>query len=135
MTAMSDVLENAVLDLLLRNTSLTASGINTGIFYAALFLSSPTDANSGSEIGISGTGYKRTQILGFNTANNGSTSNNTSVVFDNATADWGTVTHFGIFDSPTGGNLLFHGTLTTPKVISAGDSFVFPVGNITISID
>lgn len=134
MPAMSDVLENAILDLILSNTPLSSVGINAGVVYAALYLSSPTDANTGVEIG-SGTGYARTQVIGFGAAANGTASNNYAVVFPTATSNWGTVTHFGLFDAPTGGNLLFHGQLTTPKIINAGDSFVFPVGNITLSID
>lgn len=131
---MSDVLENAILNLILSGTPLVNAGINTGVLYAALFLSSPTDTNTGTEIG-SGVGYTRIQVLGFGSASNGTASNNYTVVFPTATGNWGTVTHFALFDAPTGGNLLFHGQLTTPKIINAGDSFVFPVGNITLSID
>lgn len=134
MTAMSNVLENAVLNLILINAPLSAAGINNSTLFAALFTSEVTDENTGSEVG-SGIGYARTLITSFNLAVNGSSSNSSLVSFPTATYNWGTVTHFGIFDSLTGGNLLFHGPLTSPKVVNAGDSFVFPVGNITISID
>lgn len=133
MTAMSDVLENAVLDLILRNTPISAAGINAGSIFAALFVTPTTDTGGGVE--LSGGGYSRAAVSGFTAPTSGSTSNSTAVSFPNATSSWGTVTHFALYDSASGGNLLFHGPLTTPKVVNAGDSFVFPVGNITISID
>lgn len=137
MAAMSDVLENAFLDLILRNVSLAASGITTGSVYAALFTTptSDTTGSGGSGEEVSGGGYARTQITGFSVAADGNSSNSVTITFPSATSGWGTVTHFGLFDAATGGNLLFHGELTAPKVVNAGDSFVFPSGNITISLD
>jgi len=133
MTAMSDVLENAVLDLILRSTPLSTAGISTGTVYAALFVTPTNDTGGGVE--AAGGSYSRVLVGGFSVPVSGSSSNTSTATFPSASAAWGTVTHFGLFDAVTAGNLLFHGPLTTPKVINAGDSFVFPVGNITISID
>ena len=49
--------------------------------------------------------------------------------------DFGTITHIGIFDALTSGNLLAHGALTSSKVISDGDTFQINSGNLTITID
>ncbi|MGB2469903.1 MAG: phage tail fiber protein, partial [Flavobacteriales bacterium] len=38
-----------------------------------------------------------------------------------ATGAWGTITHFGIFDASSSGNLLYHGALTASKTIATGD--------------
>ena len=133
MTAMSDVLENAVLDLILRNTPLSTAGISTGTVFAALFVTPTTDTGGGVE--VVGGGYTRVSVANFTVPASGSASNSTTATFPTALANWGTVTHFALFDAVSGGNMLFHGPLTTPKVVNAGDSFVFPVGNITISID
>jgi hypothetical protein len=133
MTAMSDVLENAVLDHVLRNVPLSTAGISTGTVFAALFVTPTTDTGGGIE--VVGGSYTRTSVASFTVPASGSSNNSSTVTFPSASANWGVVTHFALFDAATGGNMLFHGPLTTPKVVNAGDSFVFPVGNITVSMD
>jgi len=46
---------------------------------------------------------------------------------------WGTITHFGIFDALTTGNLLVHGALTTSKTIDTGDVFKIASGSLTVT--
>ena len=137
MTAMSDVLENGVLDLILRSVPLSTPGITTGDVYTALFTLPTTDTMTGPFPGeVTGGGYVRVGLgSNFSVAVSGSATNSATATFPLATAAWGTITHFALMDALAGGNPLFHGPLTTPKVVNAGDSFVFPVGNITISID
>ena len=119
MSAASDYLENKVLDHFL-GTASTSAPANV---YLALFTSDPTDAGSGTEVSTSGTNYAR-QAITFSSASSGSTSNSAAVEFSQATGSgFGTVTHFGIYDASTAGNLLFHGALTTSKTIDAGDVF------------
>jgi hypothetical protein len=51
------------------------------------------------------------------------------------TANWGTVTHFGIFDALTAGNLLFWAALTASKVVNSGDAAPkFLAGALTITL-
>jgi len=69
--------------------------------------------------------FAGTQAAASTTASSGTggvTSNNGSITFPSPSASWGTVTHFGIWDASTGGNLLFHGALTTSKTINNGDA-------------
>lgn len=131
MAAMSNYLENKLVDHCLRGVSFTAP---TGI-HVALFTADPTDANSGTE--VSGGNYARAALApstsnwastgGATTTTNpsagtlGETSNNLAITFNTPSASWGTVTHFGIYDASTGGSLLFHGALTAPKTIGATD--------------
>jgi hypothetical protein len=126
--SMSDYLENALLNAVLRNTPYT-SPVEV---YVALFTNDPTDAGTGSE--VSGGGYTR-QLVTFNAPSNGQVTNATDILFPVATASWGTVTHIGIYDAPTGGNLLFHGALTANKTISANDQLKIAAGDISISLD
>jgi len=133
MTAMSNALENAVLNLVLRNTPISTAGISTGTVFAALFTTPTTDSGGGVE--VVGGSYARTSVAGFTVSTAGTSSNSSTVTFPSASANWGVVTHFALYDAATGGSVLFHGPLTAPRVINAGDSFVFPVGNITVSID
>lgn len=130
MSAASDYLENKVLDHFLGTASTTAPAA----VYLALFTSDPTDAGSGTEVSTSGTAYSR-QSIAFSSASSGSTSNSADVEFSQATGSgFGTVTHFGIFDASSAGNLLFHGALTSSKTIDAGDVFKIASGNLSITV-
>ena len=62
-------------------------------------------------------------------------ANDGAVTFPAATASWGTVTHFGVFDASSTGNLLYWGALTTSKTIGSGDTASFAVGTLTVSLD
>jgi hypothetical protein len=126
--SMSDYLENALLNAVLRNTPYTSPSQ----VYVALFTSDPTDAGTGTE--VSGGGYAR-QPITFNAPSNGQVTNAADILFPIATASWGTVTHVGIYDAQTGGNLLFSGALTTSKTISANDQLKIAAGSLSISLD
>jgi hypothetical protein len=130
MSAASDYLENKVLDHFLGTASTSAPAT----VYLALFTTDPTDAGSGTEVSTSGTNYAR-QSIAFSSASSGTTSNSADVEFSQATGSgFGTVTHFGIFDASTAGNLLFHGALTASKTIAAGDVFKVASGNLSITV-
>jgi len=124
--AKSNYLENKVIDHFL-GTSSTSAPSNV---YIGLFTSNPTDANSGTE--VSGNGYSR-QVITFNAASSGSATNSSAETFTASGGNWGTITHFGIFDASSSGNLLYHGALTDDKVIEDGDSLVVATTAITIT--
>lgn len=124
MAAMSNYLETALVNAVLRNTSYTSPTT----VYVGLFTSDPTDAGSGTE--VSGGSYVR-KAMAFASPTNGATSNSSAVEFDQATASWGTVTHFGLFDASSSGNLLLHGALTASKTIDSGDVFKFATSALT----
>ena len=126
MSAMSDYLENKFLDHFL-GTSSTASPSNV---YVALHTADPTDAGTGTE--VSGNGYAR-QAITFGAASSG-TASNSAVEFPAASGgDFGTITHIGIWDATTSGNLLFHSALTTSKTIADGDIFKIAASGIDIT--
>lgn len=128
MAAFSDYAENAVLDHVLGTTALTSP---TDV-YVALFTSDPTDADSGTE--VSGGSYAR-QTMAFNAAASGAADNSADVTFPTATASWGTVTHTGLYDASTSGNLLLHGALGTSKTIDSGDTIKFAAGDYDVTLD
>jgi hypothetical protein len=72
--------------------------------YIALFKSNPNRDNSGIE--IDATSYERVAIT-FGTPSNGIVRNDVSVSFPQAMENWGVASYYGIYDSLTGGNLLF----------------------------
>ena len=127
MSAMSNYLENALVNAVLRGTSYTSP---TSV-YLGLFTSNPTDAGTGTE--VSGGAYARKAIT-FSAPSDGVSTSSADVLFPLATAAWGTVTHIGIFDALTGGNLLFHGTLTNSKTIAADDQLKIAAGDVGITL-
>ena len=131
MTALSNYAELKVLDLLFKNTAFTAPNA-----YLALFTSDPTDAGSGTEV-ASSYDYARVQIDNkMASASGGSITNNANITFAPANGgSFGTVTHIGIYDAATSGNLLAHGQLAASKQIDDGDTFQITTGSLTVSID
>jgi hypothetical protein len=128
MSAISNYLENALINATLRNTTYTSPAT----VYAGLFTSDPTDAGTGTE--VSGGSYARKAIT-FAAPSNGVTTNSAAACeFDQATGSWGTITHFGIFDALSGGNLLYHGALTLSKTIASGDVFKFPTSSVSVTL-
>ena len=57
------------------------------------------------------------------------------IVFAMATGDWGTMTHFALFDAATGGNMLAFGSLGESKTIGGGDIAKFAAGNLEVKLD
>jgi len=127
MSALSDYAENKLLDHLLGKASYT---MPTNI-RVALFTAAPSDAGGGTE--VSGGSYARQAIV-INTSSGGASNPNADVVFPVATASWGTITHVGIFDATTGGNLLMWGALTTSKAIASGDQLVIPAADLDFAM-
>jgi hypothetical protein len=127
MAAMSNYLENALINATLRNTAYSSPAT----VYVGLFTSDPTDAGTGTE--VSGNSYARKSMT-FSSPSNGASSNSGAVEFDQATGNWGTITHFGIYDALTSGNLLYHGQLTASKVIETGDVFKFAASALSVTL-
>lgn len=97
-----------------------------------LFTSDPTDAGSGTE--CTGSAYAR-QTLSVTTASGGIVTSSADVTFPQATGAWGTITHLGLLDALTSGNLLMHTPLTTSKSIDNGDILKISSGNLTVTLD
>ena len=104
--------------------------------YIGLFTTSISDAGLGTE--VSGNAYARAQL---NPGSGnwkaptaaGDTSNLVAIEFNEPTGAWGTITHFGIFDSLTGGNLLYHTALSLPSVLNAASGVPsFSVGSLVV---
>lgn len=131
MAAMTDYLENKLIDQLFRNQAFTfPTTLHIGLLTAA-----PADGTAGTE--VSGGSYARvavgcslanwagTQAAASTTASTGSsgtTSNNATITFPAPSANWGVVTHFAIYDAASGGNMLIYGSLGASKTINNGDA-------------
>lgn len=127
MAEMSNYLEAALINATLRNTSYTSPTT----VYLALYLDDPTDADTGTE--ISGGSYAR-QAITFGAPSNGTSTNSAAIEFPAATANWGTITHIGIRDALTSGNLLYHTALDASKTINNGDIFKILTSNLSVTL-
>lgn len=64
-------------------------------------------------------------------------STSTVKTFPTATGDWSSaanMTHFGLFDASTAGNLLCWGALGTPKPVLNGDTASFASGALVLKL-
>ena len=125
----SNYLETEILDHIFGGNAYTAPAT----LYVALFTSNPDEDGSGTEVSTSGTAYSR-QTATFTVTGNEAT-NDSAIEYSTATANFGTVSHVGIMDASTGGNLLAYAALTTSKVIETGDVFRIPASYLDITLD
>jgi hypothetical protein len=146
MAALSDYLENKLVDFVFRGQPFTPPTT----LYVALFTTADNDAGS-QRVEVSGGSYARVAVASSlanwagtqgagttvaSTGTSGTTSNNNSITFPAPTAGWGTVVGIGIFDAATGGNELVYGALATSKTINSGDAApLFSAAALSLQLD
>lgn len=121
--------------------NVTAVGYQPITVYVGLFSAAPTDAGGGTE--AVGGSYARVALPIADTTWNApsgspsATANTGVITFPTSTATWGgTMTHFGIFDAASGGNLLAWNILTQSQVVgNTGITPSFAAGALTWSED
>ncbi len=123
----TNFLETEILDHVFAGAAYSAPSTH----YLGLFTSAPGETGGGTE--LSGSAYVR-KAVAFTTSGN-TTSNNAAVEFPTATGSWGTVTHVGVFDASSSGNLMAYATLSSSKAIATGDVFRVPSGDLDITLD
>ena len=106
-------------------------GNNLTAKYLALFTGAPGETGGGTE--VTGGAYAR-QTVAFTTSGN-TTSNNAAVEFPTATANYETVTHVGVYDASSSGNLMAYAALSSNKTIETGDVFRVPSGDLDITLN
>ena len=131
------ILEGSLLDLVFNDVEYIL-GPPMGGLYIALWIGNPGEMGTlGSE--VSGGGYAREDAHGLWSAPIGSplqVSNDTALVFPEATSNWGSITHFGIFDVVSGAGLLAYGPLQgAPISIVQGSIPRFAIGTIVVQLD
>jgi hypothetical protein len=127
--SLSNLFETRVLTWLFTGDAVT----RPSAFYIALFTSNPAEDASGTEVSTSGTAYAR-QSATFTVSGNEAT-NSAAIEFPTATASYGTVSHVGIFDASTGGNLIAYAALTTSKAIDTGDVLRINSAELDVTLD
>ena len=135
MAGFTDTLENEVLDHVFSRATYTAPAT----LYVGLSTTTPTDAGTNFTEPV-GNGYARVAVTNdatnFPAAVGGAKSNGTVITFPQATpSGWGTITHAGLFDAASNGNLLAFGALTASLAVNANNTPRIPVGDLDFTLD
>lgn len=77
-------------------------------------------------------GQSATQVM--DVPSGGVTQNKDIIFFPEASASWGTLTHFGLYTSATGGTLVLYGSLSEPITVATNYVPLFRVGNFSLSL-
>jgi len=137
MSAMSNYLEGKVADVTLRGTAYASPGV----VYLALATADLTDANvTANETTY--TGYARvscgaTPASAFTAIDAAGLMQNANVITFAANGGGSAVviTHWGIYDASSGGNLLYHGAMTASKTIDPSDVPSFAVNTLKLTFN
>lgn len=145
MPALTDYLENKIVDWLLRAQVFAPPAT----LYVGLLTAAPSDATAGTE--VAGGSYARVPVTSglaawsgtqaaattvASSGTDGTVENNAAITFPAPTASWGVVTHFAIYDAATAGNMLIWSALTTAKTINSGDAAPsYAAAALTFQID
>lgn len=155
MAALTDFLENRIIDWLMRGQAIgitgasAAAGTGPTSLFVGLFTANPSDTGGGTE--VTGGSYARVAVVSSlanwagtqaaastvaSSGTTGTTSNNGTITFPAPTANWGLVTGLGLFDAVSAGNLLIFSALTISKTVNNGDAApTFPAAAFTFQID
>ena len=137
MASMSDYLESAIANHVLRTSSYT----KPSNIYIALCTAAPSDSTTGSGLTEPSTGGYARYSMGAPLDATWTKASSTANVVANAAAiswtasggNYGTITHVAIVDASTNGNVLFHGALTASKTINDGDTFTIAIGDLNVT--
>jgi len=144
MSDFTNYLENKLIDHLFRSATYTPSTLYVGLITAV------TDKDAGTVTEVTGGSYARVAVTktdaswkgshgsatGNSSGTNGTCSNASAITFPAPTANWGTVSHFGLWDASTSGNLLVCAALTSSKTVSNGGAAPsFAIDALTIQVD
>ena len=102
-------------------------------YYIGLSTSAPTVSGTGVNEPPTSSGYSRIRLTSLSEPTNGVVTNNQAINFDESTASWGLITHFVIYDSATGGNLLMYGALSTPRSVETATIMTIRDGYLSLS--
>jgi hypothetical protein len=130
--SLSDFSEDEILDHLLGGATYTPPAT----LYLAVFTAAPTDAGGGTE--VTGGSYARLAITNnltnFPASSGGAKSNGAVLDMVTASAGWGTVVAYALFDASSAGNMLGWADLTSSVIINNGDTLRFAAGALTYSL-
>ena len=105
-------------------------------YYIGLSTSAPDSTGvCTGEPSTSGTGYARVALDSLSEPNAGVIKNTTPIIFNESVTNWGTVTHYVVYDSATGGNLLFFGALSISRSVEQNTIITIKAGELSIALE
>ena len=128
MGSISDYLETELMDHLVGNAYTQPT------LYLALSTADFLDDGSGAAEPVGGN-YARKAHAVWDVAATRLTRNDGVITFNQASGAWGLISHWGIFDALTVGNLLAHGSLDVSKDVVSGNTPSFADAEIEVSFD
>lgn len=138
-TGFGNTFRKAINDLIFKGTTFTANP--SGVIYVSAHTADPgPDGQTAGE--VSGGSYARkvTAATDWNAATTADPSvvtNANAITFVTATGSWGTVTHFGLWNSLTltaAANFIGSKALTASQVVASGNTLSFPAAALTHSL-
>lgn len=135
MSDFADYLENALLNSLFGKTSDLGALASAPTIYVALFTAAPNDAGGGTEANYTSYARVSTAAGDWNAASAGTVDNANEIAFPQATGGSNTITHFGLYDAATAGNLLAWSALNSNLAVSSGITPRFAAGELDVSLD
>lgn len=99
--------------------------------YIALFIADPTDANLTANE-VSAAWYSRMASGAWASPTNGATSNSNEIQWSPVSGSQVTITHWGVYDAATAGNLLYSFAYDSPKTFNIDDIPVSMPGDLQV---
>ena len=101
--------------------------------FVQLYSQDPTDAGSATgalytRVAVAAGGWTR------GTGGAGTLTNTAAITITSSAASGATATHVAVFDTITGGNMIFAGALTASKTIETGDEVKFNASALALTV-
>ena len=103
-------------------------------YHLGLSTTAPSADGTGVTEPAATAGYTRVEITDLDVPDDGEVISTEDISFPESTDDWGTVTHFVIFDSATGGNLLIYGPLQKARRLDEGSVLTVRAGDLHLQV-
>lgn len=103
-------------------------------YYLGLSSTAPSLDGSGVTEPGGGAGYARVELTSLSAPINGAVTNSSAINFAESTAEWGTMTHFVIYDALSEGNLLMYGELSASRKVEADTIMTIKLGSLNLSV-
>lgn len=103
-------------------------------YYIGLSSTAPNISGGNVTEPLSNSGYKRVKLENLSEPTDGVITNEQAVSFDESTANWGTMSHFVIYDALEAGNLLMYDTLSTPRNVEAATIVTIKANSLTLTL-
>lgn len=103
-------------------------------YYIGLSSTAPNISGGNVTEPLSNSGYKRVKLENLSEPADGVITNDQAISFDESTANWGTMSHFVIYDALEAGNLLMYDTLSTPRNVEAATIVTIKANSLTLTL-